>query len=325
MHNRVSVVIPVFNGARFIAQAIERVLDQTVIPHEIIVVNDGSTDGTLEVLAQFHGQIRIITIANGGVANARNVGIAACTGELIAFLDADDEWRSDKLDQQVTAMIREPDVGFCCCDYEVFDRHQCRVVNHFSQFDDDADLVYDTPLRADVLEILIRYNFVGTASSVMIRRSLLKQTGLFNTAYRQAEDYDLWLRCALVTKFLVVGRCLMTKRVHDSNLTNDFLDTLECHERVLLQVCTESPAWLIPGTRRRTLQAALAKTRYLIGNQRFESGDRAGAFACYLKAMRSWHSFVNVRLFAYYVSRKCIRLLSLGLVRRMPPHRGGGI
>src|SRR4051812_47467284 len=104
MGNTVSVIIPVYNGAAFITRAIDSALQQSHRPSEIIVVNDGSTDATLDVLAPYGGRIVLISIANGGVSNARNVGIAASTGELLAFLDADDSWHPNKLQMQVAAL-----------------------------------------------------------------------------------------------------------------------------------------------------------------------------------------------------------------------------
>ncbi|CAG0941402.1 partial heptose III glucuronosyltransferase, partial [Anaerolineae bacterium] len=113
MQRKLSVVIPVYNGEKFIGRALESVFSQTVPPDEIIVVNDGSRDGTAQKLAEFGDRIQVISIPNGGVANARNVGLKACTGDLIALLDADDIWYPDKLEKQLAVMQRYPAIGFC--------------------------------------------------------------------------------------------------------------------------------------------------------------------------------------------------------------------
>lgn len=112
MSNRISVVIPVYNGEAFIGRAIQSALDQSEKPFEIVVVNDGSKDNTAEKLAAFGSAITVISIPNGGVSNARNLGIKACHGELIAFLDADDVWYSDKLKLQLDIFDRYSEIGF---------------------------------------------------------------------------------------------------------------------------------------------------------------------------------------------------------------------
>ncbi len=116
MDQKVSVIITVYNGEQFIARAIDSVLAQTAKPYELIVINDGSKDGTLEVLKRYEGKIRYITIPNGGVSNARNTGIKMATGDFVAFLDADDVWHLDKLEKQLGAFARYPETGLCCCD-----------------------------------------------------------------------------------------------------------------------------------------------------------------------------------------------------------------
>lgn len=317
MNSTVSVIIPVFNGVSFIARAVQSALDQTYPPYEVIVVNDGSVDGTIDALAVFGKKIKVISIQNGGASNARNVGIRASSGEFIAFLDADDIWHKEKLIRQIAAFNEEANIGFCCCDYSVLYKHIGRIVNHFSIIKCAKEISYDAPLKTDPFEVLIKENFVGTSSNVIIRRSVLDATGLFNVAYRQAEDYDLWLRCALVTDFVIMSACLVEKTSHDKNLTNDFLDTLLCHERVLLAIRADSDAMLRPGNRWQASQLALAKTRYQIGNIFFETGQESRAFYYYLRGMLTWKSFANFRQFSYYVSRKVVRLISFGLVRNL--------
>ncbi|HEX6644676.1 MAG TPA: glycosyltransferase family A protein [Gemmatimonadales bacterium] len=109
----VSVVIPVFNGERFIAAAVESVLAQPHRPLEVIVVDDGSTDGTPRVLESFGASVRRIRQANAGPAAARNAGLALCEGDFIAFNDADDLWVGEKLDVQLTFLAQRPDLDFC--------------------------------------------------------------------------------------------------------------------------------------------------------------------------------------------------------------------
>ena len=311
----ISVVIPVYNGAPLIGAAIRSILAQTVLPDEIIVVNDGSTDYTLQALSQFRESIKVITTINRGVSSARNTGIRAARGEWIAFLDADDVWHGDKLQRQFRVLADHPDVGFCFCDYRYYDRGRRIVSNHFARFVGHAPINFDAPTHADPYAALLRENLVGTASGVVLKRAILDKTGLFETAYRQAEDYDLWLRCALVTEMIAVSETLLTKVTHDNNLTNDFLDTLLWHERVLVNICSENGAQLRQGDRSKLSRSALAGIRYQIANLCFEQNQPARALRYYLRGAKSDLTLSNTRLFLYHVSRKLVRLASFGLIR----------
>src|SRR5205823_6629289 len=115
MPPQVSVVIPTYNYGRFVGQAVQSVLDQTVAPHEVIVVDDGSTDDTPSVLAQFGSNVRLLHQHRRGPSAARNAGIAASCRDLVAFLDADDWWEPGKLARQVEEMERRPELAAIGC------------------------------------------------------------------------------------------------------------------------------------------------------------------------------------------------------------------
>lgn len=315
LNKSVSVIIPVFNGGRFIAQAVQSALEQTVVPREIIVVNDGSFDNTLEILVRFGSRIKVISIPNGGVSNARNVGINASSCAIIAFLDADDQWYRDKLEKQLLVMQEYPEAGFCCCNYLVRNRYDDHVVNQFDQFANEGDLIFDKPLASGAFDLLLKFNFVGTCSSVVVRRSILEMTGLFNVDLKQSEDVELWFRCALVTRFVVVGTSLFEKRTHDTNLTSNFLETLQCHERVLEALSIEHGELLAKGSRLEILRSALAKTRYEIGNELYERGKHLAAFHYFYRGLYAWNVGVNRLQFLRHVCRKMVRLLTFGIVR----------
>lgn len=311
----ISVVIPVYNGAHLIGAAIHSVLAQTRPPDEIIVVNDGSTDGTLDALSSFRHAITVITTTNRGVASARNAGIRAARGEWIAFLDADDVWYPDKLECQFSMLAIYPHIGFCFCDYRYYDTDQHTINNHFARFAARAPVNFDAPAMVDPYAALLKENLVGTASSVVLKRDVLDQTGLFDTSYRQAEDYDLWLRCALVTDMMALSTPLLLKVKHDSNLTNDFLDTLLWHERVLFELRIENGAQLRQGNRSELSRQALAGIRYQIANLYFEQGMRGKALRYYLRGANTDPSLSNGALFVRHVVRKLVRVASFGLIR----------
>src|SRR3954470_1810603 len=117
----VSVIIPTYNYARYLPQAIDSALGQTHAPLEVIVVDDGSTDDTPRVLEAYASRIRVIRQANQGAGAARNAGIAAARGEYVAFLDSDDLWRRDKLELQLARFREEPDLGLVHAGVETVD------------------------------------------------------------------------------------------------------------------------------------------------------------------------------------------------------------
>jgi glycosyltransferase involved in cell wall biosynthesis len=287
----VSIIIPVYNGAPFIAETVKSALGQTCFDCEIIVVNDGSSDNTLSVLTQFGDSIKIINISNAGVSNARNVGIAAASGEYVAFLDADDLWQIDKIKKQLAVMKLNPSVGFCCCNFTVKD-HRGGMITHFERLSNNANLLFDEAMSSQTLAVLIKENFVGTASNVMITRKVLEKTGLFDTNLRQAEDYDLWLRCAFNTDFIVMSEVLLHKTTHETNLTNNLAETLECHESVLNKLMSDpkikSSAYLTS-----EVNYGLAEVRYRIGNIFFNKNEKIKCAHYFFKGLKSKMSIRN--------------------------------
>jgi len=312
MNAEISVVIPVFNGQAHIARAIDSVMEQTLAPAEIIVVNDGSTDDTLDVLQRFGSRLTIVTTPNRGVSRARNAGIKKAKHGLIAFLDADDEWHADKLQKQVDFLADWPQAGFCCCDYT----YQDRGMPETTYFTFLARIKAGSPAAwtSNPLLGLVGINFVGTTSTVLAKRDLLNTLGGFDPRYRQAEDYDLWIRCARRAQVAVMPDVLVRKIRHTANLTNNTAETLHFHELVLeehrqrktFDACLRGPSELI---------FALARTRYQIANVCFQHKQYRNCVRYCRKALLTDLSFRNVRLFLYYLSRKLLRLLSFGLVR----------
>lgn len=185
----VSVVIPTYNRVSVLERAIRSVLGQTFRDFELVVVDDGSTDATPELLARFDGKLRPVFQENRGVAAARNTGIGLSRGELLAFLDSDDEWLPHKLERQV-ALFDPTRKAFVCHTDEIWLRQGKRVLQkptHRKQ----GGRFFERALERCLI----------SPSSVMISRSLLDDVGWFDEELPAAEDYDLWLR---VTAFHAV-------------------------------------------------------------------------------------------------------------------------
>ncbi len=182
---RVSVIIPTYNRAAWVTEAVASVLAQTWRDFELIVVDDGSTDATQEVLAAFHGQLKVLCLeGRRGVSAARNLGAAAARGEWLAFLDSDDLWLPEKLARQVEYFKEHPDLMICQTE-EVWVRNGVRV--------NPPDTHRKTG-GAIFLQSLSRC--LVSPSAVMLHRRLFAEMGGFDETLPAAEDYDLWLRVA---------------------------------------------------------------------------------------------------------------------------------
>lgn len=200
----VSVVIPTYNYAGHIGRAIRSALAQTRPPNEIIVVDDGSTDETQSVLAQFGDSIKVIRQCNSGPSAARNTGAALATGDLLAFLDADDEWRLDKLEKQTACMIADPKVGVVNCGlrYVAEDGSATRELT--------IGFSGDIPRQMLLLEGPSALN----GSSLLVRRHLFDSVGGFDPRLRIAEDWDFLLRAGGRSRVAFIPEALVFYHVH---------------------------------------------------------------------------------------------------------------
>jgi glycosyltransferase involved in cell wall biosynthesis len=205
------VIVPVWNRPRFVRSALESALAQDCPGgREIVVVDDGSTDETPEVLRSFGDRIRVVRQANAGPAVARNRAIAESSGELIALLDSDDVWLPGKLAAQVALLDAAP--------------RACLVHSEVEEFWEDGSRRRwerrPPVLGGEVLRALLRRNFVHTMT-VVLRRSALDGIALFDPAYPPCEDWDLWLRLAERHPFAADPAPRVRTRVHEGGISAD--------------------------------------------------------------------------------------------------------
>jgi len=193
----ISVIIPAFNRAHTLPKALDSVLSQTLKPREIIVVDDGSTDETNAVLANYPG-LCIISQDNRGVSAARNVGIEKAGGEWLAFLDSDDEWLKEKLEKQWDTICI--DDKLICHTEEIWIRNGQRV-NPMKKHQKFGGMIYERCLPLCVI----------SPSSVMIHRSVFEDVGVFDESLEVCEDYDLWLRICAKYSVLFIDEPLIVK------------------------------------------------------------------------------------------------------------------
>ena len=206
----VSVIIPTYNRRELVREAIASVLAQTYSDVELIVVDDGSDDGTAEVVQEF-ARVRYVYQPNRGVSAARNHGVALSSGALLAFLDSDDLWQPRKLESQVAFFTAHPQALICQTE-EIWLRHGVRVNPHNKHRKPAGDIF------ARSLELCL-----VSPSAVMLRRELFKQAGGFDESLPACEDCDLWLRIAATVPIHLIETPLVIKRGgHTDQLSRQF-------------------------------------------------------------------------------------------------------
>ena len=267
----VSVIIPAYNAERDIAAAVRSVLGQTFQDFEIIVVDDGSSDGTIAALQPFGDRVRIHQQRNAGVSAARNTGARLATGAWLAFLDADDLWMPAKLERQLA--LTTP-MSFT-------DRLNIGARGDLAVLQSASTPMYG----GDIFVALMRESNFITTSSVMIRRELFVELGGFDPALQTAEDWDLWLRVAARHLIGFVPEALVQYRLQAGSLSRS------CQRITRDRIAVISRALALPRGRDldwKTRRRIWAETHRTNGWDAGRSGSRAQALAGYARAALSW-------------------------------------
>lgn len=200
MPSYVSIIIPVYNCERFVAEAIKSALEQDYPYKEVILVNDGSTDGTMDVLRSFGDAIRLIDQKNGGPPQARNKGLHAARGDYIAFLDADDIWLQGKVSAQVELLDARPEVGAAVTNwYEWPANPNGAYVKPDFSLEPMARNGLDERNSGWLYNKLL-FDCVLLTSSVMLRSRIVKLVGDFDVTMFNGDDYDYWIRVSRVAQ-----------------------------------------------------------------------------------------------------------------------------
>jgi len=194
----ISIIIPAYNAAATILETIASVQQQTYLDFELIVINDGSTDRTLELLQNIKDErLRTFSYENGGLSTARNRGISHANGEFIAFLDADDLWTTDKLELQLAALQQHPDAGVAYSWTYFMD------VKEGSRFFHPCEPVF---FEGNVYAKLLVGDFIYNGSNTLIRRQAIDAVGEFDPEINPCADWDYWVRLAAQWNFVVVPK-----------------------------------------------------------------------------------------------------------------------
>lgn len=255
---RISVVIPTYNHAAFLGEALASVCEQSAPAREVIVVDDGSTDDTASVLQRHQGRVQVIHQPNRGVAAARNAGAASASGELIAFLDADDTWLPSKLERQVSRFVAEPALGLIHCGVEEVDQHGRRLRSRLDGLEGWV---------AQEMLLLRRAVILGGGSATVVRRAVFDEVGGFDESMSTSADWDLYYRIARRYCVGFVPEVLVRYRVHDGNMHMNVHAMASDMLRAYAKAFSETdPA--LPGLRRHAygrLHAVLAGSFLRVG------------------------------------------------------------
>lgn len=215
----ISVIVPAYNCAAYLGSALDSIFAQSYPQLEVLVVDDGSTDGTVAVAQRYGERVRVISQTNAGPAAARNRGLASARGEFIAFLDGDDLWLEGKLLQQARYLLRRPEASIV---YGHFHRWESRPDGSFSPADEFAtgatEESLDPALSGWIYHRLLIDSEVHIITA-LIRATVIDEIGIFDETLKVGEDYDFWLRVSRRFQLYKLARPLALYRIHGNNTT----------------------------------------------------------------------------------------------------------
>lgn len=221
---KVSVIVPAYNGQSTVLETINSVLQQSFSDFELIVINDGSTDGTLELLSNIKdARLKVYSYKNGGLPAARNRGIVRATGEFLSFIDADDLWTPDKLELQLQALQENSQAGVA------YSWTIC-MGNDGNSFHPGVSESF----QGNVYPQLLVGNFIASGSNVLIRREAIESVGYFDESLKSCEDWDYWLRLAPKWEFVVVPKPQIIYRLSSGAMSSK-LDVMEKYQTLVLE------------------------------------------------------------------------------------------
>jgi glycosyltransferase involved in cell wall biosynthesis len=285
----VSVIIPSYDSAKFVVEALDSVLNQTYHDLEVIVVDDGSRDNTEEAVKDKGERMTYVRQDNVGASAARNHGIRVSSGNYIAFLDADDLWKPNKLEEQVRILDDDPEVGLVCSDWATV-AIDGSVQNSYLKNCRYARSGY-------VFNEVIQEYFILT-SSVLLRRSCLSEVGVFDEALMVSEDKDLWLRVCHRWKIKILPEPLVVKRNRPSNLSSDPIAAVPFRIRLFEKLLRTIPN--LPAQSRRLIREQLSVNYFDLGCDYFSKFMKREARS-HLRSSLNWR-WTNGRAFAYLLA-----------------------
>ena len=279
----VSVVIPVYNREKLIVDALRSVFSQRLSEMEVIVVDDGSTDGTARAIRESGYSVELISQENSGVSAARNAGLAVARGRYVAFLDSDDRWLEGKLAAQIASLEADASLAAVCSD----GRYVAEGTSEPASF---AERTGAPEEPSAIRECLLDFDNPVMMSSVMARREVLDQYGGFDTSISIGEDFDLWFRISSSWGIRRLPEVMIEYLRHDANtlVTRPLAEQVEQSERLLEKNLSSHP---------RQFRGARLRMYREYGWAASRRGDWLLALGLFLKALRVMP--LDTRLWCY--------------------------
>ncbi|GKT10877.1 glycosyltransferase [Desulforhabdus sp. TSK] len=268
-----SVVIPAFNAEAYIAEAIESALNQIGVKIEVIVVDDGSTDNTLQVVESFKKRIRIIRQENMGAAAARNSAAQAAQGNVLAFLDADDIWMPQKLYIQSLKLNEGYKIVYT-------NRYNIGQLADLPEIQSNVVKMRE----GDIWEDLLFGNII-TASSCVMKKECFRSLGGFRRDLPPCEDWDLWLRCAEIHSVGYCSEPLLKYRIHSGGTSRNYKMMSKMRRRVIAAAFCSHRGEKLPLLKKRQIMAQTWSTSAWDAAQ---AKDQLLAIRYYINALRMW-------------------------------------
>ena len=271
----ISVVIPTYNRIELLKRSIDSVINQTIKPSEIIIVDDGSNDGTEAMVKKKYDSLKLIKQKNKGASAARNSGIKASSGEWICFLDSDDEWKNDKLEKQITAVANNSD-------YKFFHSNEIWIKNGKRINQKKKHKKYGGDIFKKCLD-MCRIS----PSSVLIDKNIFEEIGFFNENLVVCEDYELWLRiCDKYEVFFIDESLIFKYGGHQGQLSYS-IDSIEYHRIKALEYLLSTG--LSKENRDYTIQMLISKISIYL-NGLIKRGKKH-EIAVYEEKIKFWNKF----------------------------------
>ncbi len=300
MSSKVSVIIPTYNHSQYVCRAIDSILAQTYKDYEVIVVDDGSTDGTREVLSKYGNKINYIYQENKGLPSARNTGIKASTGEYFVFLDADDYISPKALEIEVRFLENHPQIGWVYSDYYCVNK-KGNILAQFSK-GITSDI---TPPEGMVFKRFLQGNFVPI-NAVMIRKRCVNDVGFFDESLTSYEDGDFWLRVSAKYELKYINEPLAFQRMYAASMRTDLVRLRINTIQVINKICRLYPDLTL--IYKNKINKNLADIHNYLGFEYYHQGKLKEAKSELLSSVRYYPFQKKVYFYLFLIFMKSFRL-----------------
>lgn len=282
----ISVITPTYNRANYLHEAIDSVLNQSYSNFEHLIIDDGSTDNTEELVACYLNsqKVRYFYQENQGQSVARNKGVTQAKGEFICFLDSDDRWKLHKLKASLAAFEQHPEVDVVYGDYEFIDQHGKKLkLKNMPRY------------SGRISKELIKDNCVSM-NTTMVRAKTVKAIGGFSSHVKVADDYDLWLRLSAKSKFLYLPEVLADYRVMKNQISYDTKRRLDSNTEIITRFLESNPDLLSATEQKEALNFFYTRSaRHCSGTREFKLANTyfSKALGKKLLSLRTWRALLR--------------------------------